>query len=84
MLPYERGFVCTECDPFIDCPTNLEIDHIVPSSRSGGTRLVILQSLCRECHDATGDNLPMNSMSHPLFASDSRVFSSCCVLHSAA
>ena len=45
---------------------------------------MILQSLCRECHDAKGDNLPVNSMSHPSFASDSRVFMPYCVLHSAA
>ncbi len=58
MLLYGQGFVCNRCDSFMDCWTDFEVDHIVPSSRGGGAQLTNLQLLCRQCHKDKRDSPP--------------------------
>jgi 5-methylcytosine-specific restriction endonuclease McrA len=42
----EKGYKCARCG----ATTDLDIDHIMPRSAGGSSRLENLQFLCRSCH----------------------------------
>jgi len=53
------GNRCASCGVSGDAPgVQLEMDHIVPWSRGGGTRIDNLQPLCGPCNRAKSDHMP--------------------------
>lgn len=47
------GNICLKCG----AKENLTIDHIVPVSKGGLSRMFNLQSLCSKCNGEKGDNI---------------------------
>lgn len=53
-LVREQGFRCAYCGNFF-MPVEFTLDHIVPISKGGATRLANTVACCKECNKKKGD-----------------------------
>ena len=58
LLLFRQGWVCNRCDHIFPSGNDLTVDHILPRSEGGQTKLNNLQLLCRDCNEKKGDESP--------------------------
>ena len=58
LLAWRQGPVCNRCDSVARSLSELEVDHIIPESKGGPSKLSNYQLLCRTCNGKKDDNMP--------------------------
>ena len=58
LLAWAQGPVCNRCDSVARSLAELEVDHIIPESKGGPSRLSNYQLLCRTCNEKKDNNMP--------------------------
>ena len=58
LLAWAQGPVCNRCDSVARSLDELEVEHIIPESEGGPSRLSNYQLLCRNCNGKKKNNMP--------------------------
>ena len=63
---YDQNPMCWGCGKDIDSVDRATLDHIVPKSLGGRTRLMNLRLMHKRCNSARNNRLPVNLVINPL------------------
>ena len=58
LLAWAQGPVCNRCDYVARSLDELELEHIIPESKGGQSRLSNYQLMCRSCNEKKRNNMP--------------------------
>ena len=58
LLAWAQGPVCNSCDTVARSLDELELEHVIPESKGGPSRLSNYQLMCRSCNQKKDNNMP--------------------------